>query len=62
MKGQLQSTLDIAKSMAQAGLDMVDAINSYSEAVKKCNKYVNVTYIVPKKEELLGNVRYCGGV
>jgi hypothetical protein len=62
MKGQLQSTLDITKIMAQVGIDMVDAISSYNEAVKKCNKLTNVTYISPKRDEILGNIRYCGGV
>lgn len=62
MKSQFQSTLDVTKTMAQAGLDMVDSIDRHNDAVKKCYKLVNVTYISPKKEEILGNIRYCGGV
>lgn len=62
MKTQLDATLDIVKAVAGVGLNMVDSIVGYNDAVKKCIRLQNVTYISPKRDEILGNVKYCSGV
>jgi hypothetical protein len=62
MKTQLQATLDVVKGLGKIGLDLIDSLNAHNEGVKKCVRLQNVTYISPKREEILGNVRYCGGV
>lgn len=62
MKTQLNDTLEIVRNVAKIGLNMIDSIVGYNDAVKKCVRLQNVTYISPKRDEILGNVRYCGGV
>lgn len=62
MKTQLYDTLEIVRNLSKIGLNLIDSINSYNDAVKKCVRLQNVTYISPKRDEILGNVKYCGGV
>ena len=62
MEGQMDETLQVAKMIAEIGIDIVEAIGRYNEEVLQCHKYVNIVYVAPKKEEILGNIRYCGGI
>lgn len=62
MKTQLDATLQVTKTVARIGLLMVDSIIAHNDAIKKCVRLQNVTYITPKRDEILGNVKFCGGV
>lgn len=62
MKTQLNDTLEMVRNVAKVGLNMIDSIVGYNDAVKRCVRLQNVTYISPKRDEILGNVKYCGGV